>query len=216
MTMLEDLKKRVWKLNQDLMREGLVAGTSGNVSGRDPGSGHVIIKPSGVPYMEMQVEDMVVVDGNGKQVEGRLNPSVDLENYLYLYQRDPAVHGVVHTHSTYALAFAAVEKPIPCVLTEMADEFGEAIPCAPFATNQGEAIGEAILKARRKGPAVLVANHGAFTFAASPEAALKAAVMVEHAAKAVFLAMQIGDPKEIPPEEAVKWWDRYHQRYGQR
>jgi L-ribulose-5-phosphate 4-epimerase len=214
--MLEDLKRRVWSCNLALNEAGLVAGTSGNVSGRDTESGHIIIKPSGVAYEEMQAEDMVVVDAEGNRVEGMLKPSVDLENYLYIYQHDPDIFGIVHTHSSYALAFAAVEKPIPCVLTEIADEFGEAIPCAPYATNTGEAIGEAVLKARGKGPGVLAAHHGVFTFAESPEAALKAAVMVEHAAKTVFMAMQIGEPKEIPPEEAVKWWTRYHERYGQK
>jgi L-ribulose-5-phosphate 4-epimerase len=214
--MLENLKNRVWRCNLSLKEEGLVAGTSGNVSARDPETGHIVIKPSGVPYLEMQSEDMVLVDKQGRRVEGRLNPSVDLENHLYIYMHDPQIHGVVHTHSNYATAFAAAGRPIPCVLTEIADEFGEAIPCAPYATNEGEAIGEAIMRARCKGPAVLLANHGVFTFAGTPEAALKAAVMVEHAAKTVLLAMQIGDPKEISPEEAIKWWARYHERYGQK
>ncbi len=214
--MLEDLKNRVWRCNLALREEGLVAGTSGNVSGRDPESGLVVIKPSGVSYLEMLSEDMVVVDKSGKRVEGRLNPSVDLENHVYLYLHDPEIHGVVHTHSSYATAFAAAGEPIPCVLTEIADEFGEAIPCVPYSTNDGDAIGEAILNYRGKGPAVLLANHGVFTFADTPEAALKAAVMVEHAARTVFLAMQIGELKELPPEEAAKWWSRYHQRYGQK
>lgn len=216
MSMLHELKKRVWQCNLSLREEGLVAGTSGNVSGRDPDSGRIVIKPSGVPYVDMQAEHMVIVDADGAVVEGRLKPSVDLENHLYLYNHDAEIHGVVHTHSSYATAFAAAGMPVPCVLTELADEFGGPVPCAPYATNQGEAIGRAILDARGRGPAVLVANHGVFTFASTCEAALKAAVMVEHAAKTVLLAMQLGDPKELPAEEISKWWSRYHERYGQK
>ena len=101
------------------------------------------------------------------------------------------------------------------MLTAIADEFGAEIPCAPYVDNEGKHIGEAILKHRNRAPSILMGNHGVFAWGASPKAALKAAVMTEDVAKTVWLAMQIGDPKPISPEEAEKWYDRYHNRYGQ-
>jgi L-ribulose-5-phosphate 4-epimerase len=132
-----------------------------------------------------------------------------------LYARDASLGGIVHTHSSYATAWAAVGLAIPCVLTAMADEFGGEVPCAPYADNEGDHIAEGILRHRNRGPAILLAQHGVFTFDTTPARALKAAVMVEDVARTVWLARQLGAPPPLPPDEIRKWWDRYHSAYGQ-
>jgi len=220
--MLEDLKQRVCKLNLTLPAEGLVTSTSGNVSGRVPEEpGYVVIKPSGAAYDEMTPEMMVVTDLEGNLVEGELNPSVDLPNHLYLYTHKPDLMGVVHTHSCFATAFAVLGLPIPCCTTGISDEFGGAIPCAPYASNEAENIGASILAVMTRAPAVLCGNHGVFTFAESPEKAVKAAVMCEDAARTVYYASTLAlcrgipQPRSLPPQEIAKWWNRYHTWYGQ-
>lgn len=213
--MLEQLKERVCALNRGLAREGLVAMTSGNVSGRDPDSGLVVIKPSGVPYEELGVAEMVVVSLDGEVVEGALRPSVDTATHLVIYRRREDVNGVVHTHSNYATAFAAANLPIPPILTAIADEFGGPIPVAPYAAVGAEEIGAAVCEHIGDGKAILLKNHGVFTIGDSPEAAFKAAVMVEDVAKTCFLARQIGTPEELPPEEVKRAHQRYREKYGQ-
>ena len=214
---LDELRNQVCYANKMLSATGLVTVHSGNASGLDRPSGHLLIKPSGVDYDKLCPEDLVEVDlETGRVVDSRLRPSVDLPHHLFLYRNLPEVAGIVHTHSNYATAFAAVGRPIPLCLTAIADEFGAEIPCAPYVDNEGDHIGQAILKFRNRAPAILLANHGTFAWGDSPRAALKAAVMTEDVAKTVHLAMQLGQPREIPPEEAEKWYDRYHCRYGQK
>lgn len=220
--MLDELKKRVCKLNRELLAERLVTSTSGNVSGRSPHDpSHVVIKPSGVPFEELSPDQMAVTDLEGTVVEGELKPSVDLPNHLFLYTHKPELMGVVHTHSCYATAFAALGLSIPCCLTSVADEFGGEIPCAPYASNEAENIGASILQAMGRAPAVLCASHGVFAFAESPEKAVKAAVMCEDAARTVYLSSMLAmsrglpQPRALPPSEIAKWWNRYHTTYGQ-
>ena len=213
--MLEELKEIVWKCNLELPKNRLVTMTSGNVSGRDPKSGLVVIKPSGVLYDEMRPEDMVVVDLEGKVVEGRLKPSVDTATHLYIYRHRPDVNGIVHTHSPYATSFAALGRPIPVYLTAIADEFGGPIPCGPYASVGGEEIGKAVVEHIGKSPAILMKNHGVFAIGPSPWAALKAAVMTEDVAKTVHLALLLGQPEEIPPEEVARAHHAYMTKYGQ-
>jgi L-ribulose-5-phosphate 4-epimerase len=213
---LDELRNQVCYANKMLPATGLVTMHSGNASGLDRPSGRLLIKPSGVDYDKLCPEDLVEVDlETGRVIDSRLRPSVDLPHHLFLYRNLAEVAGIVHTHSNYATAFAAVGKPIPLCLTAIADEFGAEIPCAPYVDNEGDHIGQAILKHRNRAPAILLANHGTFAWGDSPRAALKAAVMTEDVAKTVYLAMQLGQPREIPPEEAEKWYDRYHHRYGQ-
>ncbi len=187
---------------------------SGNVSGRE---GDVIyIKPSGMDYDAMTPEKMVAVSiSSGEVLESTLRPSVDLPHHLFLYRNDPSIQAVIHTHSNYATAFAAVHRPIPLILTAIADEFGGEIPCTPYIDNEGENIGQGILKHRTQAPAILLGNHGVFAWGGSVKDALKAAVMVEDVAKTAILAYQLGEPLRLDPDEALKWWDRYHNRYGQ-
>jgi L-ribulose-5-phosphate 4-epimerase len=213
--MLETLKEKLALLHLELPKNDLVRWTGGNVSARDPETGLVVIKASGIRYEEMRPEHMVVVDMDGIVVEGDFKPSSDVFSHLYIYKHRPSVGGVVHTHSRYASAFAAVGKPIPCVLTAIADEFGGPIPCGGFALIGDEAIGKIVVESIGKSPAVLLKNHGVFTIGKDAVAAVKAAVMTEDVAAAVWMAMQIGDPQEIPLEDVEKLHARYTNVYGQ-
>lgn len=213
--MLEKLKEQLVELHLELPKYNLVVWTGGNVSARDPEKGLVVIKASGIRYEEMRPQHMVVVDMDGKVVEGDYKPSSDVYSHLYIYKHRPEVGGVVHTHSAYATAFAAVNRPIPVVLTAIADEFGGPIPCGGFALIGDDAIGKVVVESIGKSPAVLLKNHGVFTIGKDAKSAVKAAVMVEDNAKTVWLAMQIGTPDEIPQADVEKLHDRYVHAYGQ-
>jgi len=213
--MLESLREKLWQLHLELPKQNLVAWTSGNVSERDKETGYVVIKPSGIRYEDLRPEHMVVVDLEGEVIEGNLKVSSDTASHLYIYRNRPDVNGVVHTHSTYATAFAAIGKPIPVYLTAQADEFGGPIPCGGFALIGGEEIGKVVLESIGDSKAVLLKNHGVFTIGSSAEAAVKAAVMVEDIARTVWLALQMGLPDEIPPELVEKLHYRYTHVYGQ-
>jgi L-ribulose-5-phosphate 4-epimerase len=212
---LEDLKRVVWQMNLELPRNGLVVWTSGNVSGRDEGTGLVVIKPSGVRYETLTEDKMVVVDLQGKVVEGTLKPSSDVFAHVYVYRHRPDVGGVVHTHSTFATAFAALGRPIPPSLTAICDEFGGAIPCGGYARVGGDEIGQEIVANIGSSPAILLKNHGVFTLGRNPEEAVKAAVMVEDAARTMYFASLLGQPEEISPEEVQRAHLRYLRDYGQ-
>ncbi|MEJ2600750.1 MAG: L-ribulose-5-phosphate 4-epimerase [Anaerolineales bacterium] len=213
--MLEQLKEQLVQLHQDLPKNELIRWTSGNVSARDPETGLVVIKASGIRYEEMNPEHMVVIDLEGNRVEGNYKPSSDVNSHLYIYKHRPDVGGVVHTHSRYATAFAAVGKPIPCVLTAIADEFGGPIPCGGFALIGDEAIGKVVIDSIGKSPAVLLKNHGVFTVGKDALAAVKAAVMTEDVAATVWMALQIGTPEIIPQDDVDKLHARYTHVYGQ-
>lgn len=217
--MLEELKKKVYEANMDLVRHGLVIFTWGNVSGIDRERGLVVIKPSGVDYDTMTPDDMVVVDlHTGEVVEGSLRPSSDTPTHLVLYRAWPEIGGVVHTHSTYATAWAATGQNIPCGLTMMGDEFGGPVPVGPFRLIGSEAIGEGVvetLKKYPKSPAVLMQNHGPFTIGKDAEAAVKAAAMTEEVAHTMWAAKQLGDIIPISQEDIDSLNDRYTNVYGQ-
>jgi len=213
--LLDELKALVCKYNKLLPKHGLVAMTSGNVSARDSESGLVVVKPSGVDFEDLRPEDVCVVDLQGKVMEGRLKPSVDTATHLYIYRHMPHVDSVIHTHSNYATAFAALGKPIPCYLTAIADEFGGPIPVSDYAAIGGEEIGRQVVEKIGLCPAILMKNHGVFTVGRTVEDAFKAAVMVEDVAKTCHLALQIGQPEEIPPEEVERAHRRYIEKYGQ-
>ena len=213
--MLESLREKLWQLHLELPKNGLVTWTSGNISARDADSGLVVIKPSGMRYEVLRPEHMVVVDLAGKVIEGDLKPSSDTASHLYIYRQRPDVNGVVHTHSPYATAFAALGRPIPVVLTAIADEFGGPLPCGGFALIGGEEIGRVVVESIGDSPAVLLKNHGVFTVGPSAEAALKAAVMVEDVARTVYFAQQLGEPDVIPDEAVRQLRRRYAEEYGQ-
>jgi len=214
--MLEELKSLVCKYNRLLPERGLVAITSGNVSARDFASNLVIIKPSGLDFDELTPEDMSVVDLDGNIVEGRLKPSVDTATHLYVYRHMPDVGSVIHTHSNYATAFAALGRPIPCCLTAIADEFGGAIQVSDYAKIGGEEIGQEIVAKIGDRPAILMKSHGVFAVGRTVRDAFKAAVMVEDVAKTCYLALLLGEPEELPPDEVERAHRQYMEKYGQR
>ncbi len=209
------IRQELVELHALLPRYGLVVWTGGNVSARDPESGLVAIKPSGVSYEDLTAETMVVMDLDGNVVEGGYKPSSDTYSHLYIYRNRPDVNGVVHTHSRYASAFAAVGRPIPVYLTAQADEFGGEIPCAGFSLIGDDSIGRLVVEGIGSSPAILLKNHGVFTIGPSANAAVKAAVMTEDVAATVFMALQLGTPDEIPPDAVASLHDRYLNVYGQ-
>jgi L-ribulose-5-phosphate 4-epimerase len=216
-TRLAALRRDVCELHAELVRYRLVTWTSGNVSGRAPGADLFVIKPSGVSYEALTPDSIVVCDLHGQPVEGDLAPSSDTAAHAYVYRHRPDVGGVVHTHSTYATAWAARAEPIPCVLTAMADEFGGEIPVAPFALIGDDSIGRGIVDtlAGHRSPAVLMRNHGVFSIGADPRAAVKAAVMCEDVARTVHVARAGGRPLPIPADDIDRLYHRYQNAYGQ-
>jgi len=214
--MLDALRQQVYELHLELPKYNLVVWTMGNLSARDPQTGLVVIKPSGVRYEDLRPDNLVVVDLDGRVIEGDLAYSSDTLTHLYIYRHRPDVNGVCHTHSTFATAFAAVGRPIPCFLTGMADEFGGEIPVGGFELIGSEAIGREVLRVVGSGKAVIMQNHGLFTIGKTAEAAVKAAVMAEDAARTSFYALQLGTPIPIPPADVARLYRRYSEVYGQR
>jgi L-ribulose-5-phosphate 4-epimerase len=214
---VDELRRSVADLHRQLTRYGLVVWTAGNVSARVPGHDLMVIKPSGVAYDELTAANMVVTDLFGALVEGDYAPSSDTAAHAYVYRHMPHVGGVVHTHSTYATAWAALDKPIPCVLTMMADEFGGDVPTGPFALIGDDSIGRGIVDtlAGSRSSAVLMAGHGPFTIGKDAQAAVKAAVMVEDVARTVHIACQAGTPKRLETQDIDSLHDRYQNVYGQ-
>lgn len=218
MSTVAQTRTLVAELHAELVRNGLAAWTMGNVSARVPGEELIVIKPSGVGYNELTAESMVLVDLDGSVVEGTLAPSSDTATHAYVYRAMESVGGVVHTHSTYATAWAAAGLPIPCVLTGQADEFGGDIPVGPFARIGGEEIGIGIVQTLRssRSPAVLMRSHGVFTIGASARDAVKAAVMCEDVARTVLLARSLGELVRLEEADIDALYDRYQNAYGQR
>jgi L-ribulose-5-phosphate 4-epimerase len=219
---VEAIRGEVCALHAELVRWGLVAWTSGNVSARVPEPGLMVIKPSGVEYGELTERSIVVCDLDGVPVadwqDGGPRPSSDTASHAYIYRHMPGVGGVVHTHSAYATAWAACGMPIPCVLTAMADEFGGDIPVGPFAPIGGDEIGRAVVQtlSQHRSPAVLMASHGVFAIGPTARDAVKAAVMCEDAARTVYLARQLGEPGRLTPAQVDALHQRYVHEYGQK
>ncbi|RPI87609.1 MAG: hypothetical protein EHM41_04365 [Chloroflexi bacterium] len=213
--MLEQLREIVWKCNLELPKNGLVKMTSGNVSGRDPETGYVVIKPSGFSFEEMTPRHMVVVDMDCRVVEGNLKPSTDTDTHLYVYQHRPDVFGMVHTHSPYASSFAVLGQPIPACLTSSAMLGGE-VPLGGYAPIGGAEIGQEIISKIGRAYAIVMQNHGVFTIGSSPQEATKMAVEVEEIAKITHLAMQRGQPILLSESQVDYMVDLYRNKYGQR
>lgn len=228
---IDRVRADVARLHAELVRYGLIVWTAGNVSGRVPGAELFVIKPSGVDYDELTPATMIlcdldgnVVDGSvvdGRVVEGSagsdLKPSSDTAAHAFVYRNMPEVGGVVHTHSTYATAWAARGEPIPCVITGMADEFGGEIPVGPFAIIGDDSIGRGIVAtlSGHRSRAVLMRSHGVFTIGRNARDAVKAAVMTEDVARTIHIARQGGEPVPIAPEAIDALFARYQNVYGQ-
>jgi L-ribulose-5-phosphate 4-epimerase len=217
-------RSEVCDLHAALVGNNLVAWTSGNVSARvpgtgaSPGTGLLVIKPSGIGYADLTPESMVVCDLDGNPVDGEYSPSSDTATHAYVYRHMPEVGGVVHTHSTYATAWAARGEAIPCVITAMADEFGGEVPVGPFALIGSDEIGRGIVAtlAGHRSPAVLMRSHGVFTVGGTAHDAVKAAVMCEDVARTVHLARAYGDPPPLTQDQVDALHQRYKDHYGQR
>ncbi|UUU38967.1 L-ribulose-5-phosphate 4-epimerase [Streptomyces sp. NBC_00162] len=211
------LRCQVSDLHQELVRYDLVVWTAGNVSARVPGEALLIIKPSGVSYDELTPRKMILCDLDGKVVEGDQSPSSDTAAHAYVYRHMPEVGGVVHTHSTYASAWATRGEAVPCVLTAMADEFDAEIPVGPFALIGDDSIGRGIVETLRghRSPAVLMKSHGVFTIGKDAKAAVKAAVMCEDVARTVHISRQLGEPLPKAQDDIDRLNHRYQNVYGQ-
>jgi L-ribulose-5-phosphate 4-epimerase len=212
--LLEQLREIVWKCNLELPKNDLVKMTSGNVSGRDPETGFIVIKPSGYSFEELTPEHMVVVDLESRVIEGNLKPSTDTDTHLYVYQHRPDVFGIVHTHSPYASSFAALGQPIPACLTSCGMLGGE-VPLGGYAPIGGEDIGQEIIDKIGRALAIIMQNHGVFTIGSSPQQATKIAVEVEEIAKITHLAMLRGQPILLSESQINYMVDLYQNNYGQ-
>ena len=212
------IRAKVADLHGELVANGLVAWTSGNISARVPGTDLLVIKPSGVGYASLTAESMVVCDLSGARVSGELSPSSDTASHAFIYRQMPHVGGIAHTHSRYATAWAARGEPIPCVITAMADEFGGDIPVGPFAPIGGDEIGRAVVAtlSGHRSPAVLLRSHGVFTVGRTAREAVQAAVMCEDAACTVWLASTRGELVRLPQQDIDALYQRYQTQYGQR
>ncbi len=223
--MLEDLKKTVCDANKDLPRYGLVTFTWGNVSAVDRKSGLLVIKPSGVEYDRLTPEDMVVVDLEGRKVEGRYKPSSDTPTHVELYKAFPEIGGIVHTHSTYATSWAQAGRSIPCYGTTHADYIYEEVPCVrcltadEIAENYEENTGHLIVREFLRMckdpvsvPAVLCKNHGPFTWGKDAEEAVHNAVVLEEVARMAYLAESINHHVQPAPKELMD--KHYYRKHG--
>ncbi len=211
-------RRAVADLHAELVSNGLVAWTSGNISARVPGTELLVIKPSGIAYADLAAANMVVCDLSGAKVDGEFSPSSDTASHAYIYRHMSRVGGIVHTHSRYATAWAARGEAVPCAITAMADEFGGEIPVGPFAPIGGEEVGRAVVETLtgHRSPAVLLRSHGVFALGATARDAVKAAVMCEDAAAAVYLASLKGQISPLPGDVVDALYDRYQNEYGQR
>ena len=228
--MLEELKKKVLEANLNLVKHGLVILTWGNVSAIDRETGLVVIKPSGVSYDTMTAEDMVVVDLEGNVVDGKLRPSSDMPTHLVLYKRFPEIGGVVHTHSTYATAWAQASLPIPNIGTTHADTFHRAVPCtkeipaelleSAYEATTGEMIADEFAEMNPlHTPAALACHHGPFTWGKNAEEAVYNAVVLEEVAKMAYLSTMLNPRLEMNKDLIEKHYNRKHGAnayYGQR
>jgi L-ribulose-5-phosphate 4-epimerase len=218
---IQAVREDVARLHAELVRNGLVVWTGGNVSGRVPGADLFVIKPSGVSYDDLAPENMILCDLDGAVIAGTAGseraPSSDTAAHAYVYRHMPTVGGVVHTHSTFAVAWAARGEEIPCVITAMADEFGGPIPVGPFAIIGADSIGRGIVQTLtgHRSRAVLMQNHGPFTIGVDAKDAVKAAVMVEDVARTVHYAREAGPLIPIPQEAIDSLFHRYQNVYGQ-
>jgi L-ribulose-5-phosphate 4-epimerase len=227
--MLEKLKKQVCKANLDLVSHGLVIHTWGNVSGRDKESGLVVIKPSGVSYDSMKPDDMIVIDGEGKVIEGNYKPSTDAPTHLFLYKSYSSVGGVVHTHSSYATSWAQAGRAIPPFGTTHADHYYGKVPCTRLLTdteidgdyelNTGKIIVEIMGSVNPLTvPSVLVNGHGPFCWGTDADNAVYNAVALEEIARMAFYTILLGKNEPIKKSLLDKHFNRKHGKgayYGQ-
>lgn len=215
MSTLSELRQQVWEANASLPKAGLVKWAQGNASGRDPASGLVAIKPSGARLDQLTPEDIVIVDLEGKVIEGRLKPSIDTASHLYVYRHRDDVHGIVHTHSPCATSFALRGEPLPVCSTTAAALFGGEVPVSDFATIGENAIGEQIVVKIGSSHAILMRSHGVFTIGRTPMEAFKYAIYVEEEAEILHLARLRGGVQPLDAATVAEARRMYLEDYGQ-
>ena len=213
--MLEKLRQEVFESLVELPKNRLVTMHSGTVSGRDPETGNIVIKPTGFRYDRLSPSDLLVIDIDGNILEGTLRPSSDTETHLYLYRHRPDIFGIVHTHSPYACVFASLGKPIPAVMTSAALLGGE-IPIGGYAAVGGEDIGSEIIKKIGKCSAIIMQNHGVYTISSTVWQATIDAVEVEDLAKITIFASQLGEPIKLTQAQIEEFQFIYRTMYGQK
>lgn len=227
--MLEQIKQQVLNANLALKSNNLVTLTWGNVSQRDPETGYVVIKPSGVRYAQMTAEDMVVVDLDGNKIEGKLNPSSDTPTHLELYRTFPAIGGITHTHSRFATIFAQCNMAIPALGTTHADSFYGAVPCtrgmtdpeigSEYEKNTGKVIAELFTQdSILQIPAVLVSSHGPFTWGSNAEKSVENAIILEEVAAMAWHTLMLNPNTHLSAALLDKHHSRKHGKnayYGQ-
>ncbi|NLB51217.1 MAG: hypothetical protein GX809_06525 [Clostridiaceae bacterium] len=213
--MLKELKQEVYESLMELPKNRLVTMHSGTVSGRDPKTGHIVIKPTGFRYDLLTPNDLLVMDSKGNILEGTLRPSSDTATHLYLYEHRPDINGIVHTHSPYACIFAVLGRPIPAVMTSAALLGGE-VPIGEYAAVGGEDIGSEIVAKIGNNAAIIMKNHGVYTMASTVWQATIDAVEVEDLAKIAHFAMLHGAPNVLTDEQISEFQNIYQTRYGQK
>ncbi len=199
-----------------MRQEGLVAGTAGNVSAREPGALEFWITPSGIDYATLTAGDLVCVDLAGRTVAGGLKPSSDTGNHAAIYRMRDDVAGIVHTHSTYATVFAVLGREVPALLVEAAGYLGGAVPVIDYLPPASPELGERAARGLGRHRAVLLPNHGVIAVGESVESAFTAALLVEQSARVAYLASLLGEPAPIPPGEVQRMHQFLHDEYGQR
>ena len=213
--LLKKLRTEVCQANKELKSNNLVLWTSGNVSARDPETGYVVIKPSGVLFDDLTPESIVVVDLDGQLIEGEFKPSVDTASHLYVYKNRSDINGIVHTHSPYATSFSITGDPLQIYTTTSAAVFGGPIPISDFATIGEEEIGKEIVEKIGDSSAILIRNHGIFTIGPDYSSALKSSIVLEETAQSVHYAMCRQEIDPLSQEVIDRGYDVYHQTYGQ-
>ena len=209
------LREAVWEANASLPKAGLVKWAQGNASGRDPETGLIGIKPSGVRLDQLKAEEVVIIDIDGTVVDGDMKPSIDTASHLYVYRHRDDIHGIVHTHSPYATSFAVRGEPIRMYTTTASALFGGEIPVSDFATIGEEEIGKEIVAKIGDGSAILMRSHGVFTIGDSAYEALKYAIYVEEEAEIIHLALQFGDLQALDQPFVDEARRMYLEDYGQ-
>jgi ribulose-5-phosphate 4-epimerase/fuculose-1-phosphate aldolase len=210
------LRELIVRLAQRMLALGLVTGTSGNLSGREPGSERIIITPSGVDYEMMRPEQLVAVDLNGKAVEPGMKPSVDTMNHVAIYRARPDVNGVVHTHSPYAAAFSTLPEPIPPLITEAAGYLGGPVRVIEYLPPASPELADRLAVGLGGDRAILLPNHGVMAVGESAAKAFHAAMSVEESARVAWIARLLGRPRLVPDAEVARMHEFIHHRYGQR
>lgn len=204
MSNIKRLKQSILNYSKLAYNQGLFSGTSGNISAFDPENGYVVITPTSIAYSSMKIDDIVVIDLSGKQIDGQCKPSSEWRMHNSIYQARNGVFAVFHTHSPYATSFSVTKKDIPLILTEMFPSLGENVPVAEFARPGTVEMGTEALKAMTNANACLLCNHGVLTVGRTVEQAYTRAIYVEDVAKTYYYALTSGFEINLLPDDYIQ------------